>query len=50
MSFKAAEELAKPEVVHFFAKLIMRTSPKSYAQAMGEVKISRTFLENYSGD
>lgn len=50
VSFKAAEELGKPEVAHFFTKLIQRTSPKSYAQAMGEVNISRTFLQNYSGD
>jgi len=30
--------------------MIQRVSPKSYAQAMGEVRISATFLENFSGD
>ena len=28
----------------------MRTSPKSYAQASGEVRVTRKFLENFSGD
>ena len=34
----------------FFARLIMRVAPKSYAQCMGEVKVTRAFLANFSGD
>lgn len=46
----AAALLGEPEVADFFARLIQRVSPKSYVQALGEVKISRTFLQNFSGD
>lgn len=42
--------MADPETEHFFARLIQRVSPKSYAQAKGEVVVTRKFLENYSGD
>lgn len=42
--------MRKPEVSSFFAKLIQRTSPKSYAQAMGELVVTRKFFENFSGD
>ena len=38
------------QVADFFAQLVQRVSPKSYTQAMGEVKISQKFFENYSGD
>ena len=34
----------------FFARLIQRVVPKSYTQAMAEVSICRTFMENFSGD
>ncbi|PSC71715.1 aldehyde dehydrogenase [Micractinium conductrix] len=47
---KAAAEMRRPEVEDHFARLIMRTSPKSYAQASGEVRVTRKFLENFSGD
>jgi len=47
---KVAEEMRKPEVAAFFAKLIQRTSPKSDAQAMGETVVTRRFFENFSGD
>lgn len=46
----AAEELRKPEVQYFFARLIQRLVPKSWAQANGEPTITRKFLENYSCD
>eukprot|EP00878_Enallax_costatus_P039600 GHUV01045453.1.p1 GENE.GHUV01045453.1~~GHUV01045453.1.p1 ORF type:complete len:500 (+),score=106.07 GHUV01045453.1:235-1734(+) len=47
---KVAEEMRKPEVSSFFAKLIQRTSPKSWTQAMGELIVTRKFFENFSGD
>lgn len=47
---KVAEEMRKPDVADFFARLIQRTSPKSYAQAMGETVVTRRFFENFSGD
>lgn len=47
---KVAEEMRKPEVADFFARLIQRTSPKSYAQALGELVVTRRFFENFSGD
>lgn len=39
-----------PEVEDFFTRLIMRVAPKSYAQANGEVVVTRRFLENFSGE
>jgi hypothetical protein len=50
VTFKAAEQLRKPEVADFFARLIQRVSPKSYQQALGEVTITRQFLDNFGGD
>lgn len=47
---RAAIELRKPEVADFFAHLVKRFSPKSYTQALAEVKITQRFLENFSGD
>ena len=47
---RAAAELRRPEVEAHFAHLIQRTSPKSYAQAAGETRVTRKFLENFSGD
>lgn len=47
---KAAEEMRKPEVQYFFARLIQRLTPKSWIQANGEPTITRKFLENYSCD
>jgi len=40
----------KPEVAEFFAQAIMATVPKSHAQAMGEVVVTRNFLNNFAGD
>ena len=34
----------------YFAKLIQRVVPKSHAQAMAEVQVTATFLENFGGD
>lgn len=34
VSAKVAEEMRKPQVQDLFAKLIMRTSPKSYVQVL----------------
>eukprot|EP00240_Pyramimonas_obovata_P002040 CAMPEP_0118953254 /NCGR_PEP_ID=MMETSP1169-20130426/56243_1 /TAXON_ID=36882 /ORGANISM="Pyramimonas obovata, Strain CCMP722" /LENGTH=530 /DNA_ID=CAMNT_0006900669 /DNA_START=114 /DNA_END=1703 /DNA_ORIENTATION=- len=50
ITFKAAQEMRKPEVVDFFARCIQRVVPKSYKQAVGEVVVSRYFLENFCGD
>lgn len=50
VSAKVAEEMRKPDVSDFFARLIQRTSPKSYAQALGELVVTRRFFENFSGD
>mmetsp|Transcript_30039 Transcript_30039/g.86172 ORF Transcript_30039/g.86172 Transcript_30039/m.86172 type:complete len:542 (-) Transcript_30039:79-1704(-) len=47
---EGAAEMRKPEVQHFFARLIQRLTPKSWTQANGEPKITRKFLENYSCD
>lgn len=47
---RAANELRKPEILAYFAKMIQRTSPKSYVQAEAEVVVTRKFLENFSGD
>jgi 1-pyrroline-5-carboxylate dehydrogenase len=47
---KVAQEMRKPEVASFFAHLIQRTSPKSWAQAMAELVVTRRFFENFSGD
>lgn len=50
VSAKVAHELASSEVADFFAKLIQRVAPKSYAQAKGEVTVTQKFFENFSGD
>jgi hypothetical protein len=47
---RAAAELRRPEVADHFARLIQRVAPKSHAQALGEVVVTRKFLENFSGD
>jgi len=47
---QVAERLRDPEVESFFASLIQRVSPKSRAQAVGEVVITRQFFENFGGD
>lgn len=50
VSARAATTLRDPVVADFFARLIQRVAPKSYAQAMGEVTVTAAFLENFSGD
>ena len=50
ITFRVTEQMRKPEVADYFAKLIQRTSPKSYAQAYGEVFVTTKFLENFCGD
>ncbi|KAM7471388.1 hypothetical protein LguiA_009571 [Lonicera macranthoides] len=50
ISAKAAYMLSLPEVSDFFTRLIQRVAPKSYQQALGEVYVTRKFLENFSGD
>jgi 1-pyrroline-5-carboxylate dehydrogenase len=47
---KAAELLAQDDIVSHFVKLIQRLVPKSVPQALGEVKVARAFLANFSGD
>lgn len=47
---KAAYLLKQPQVETFFAQLIQRVSPKSFAQATAEVTVTQKFLENFSGD
>lgn len=47
---KAAHLLKQPQVETFFARLIQRVAPKSFAQAVGEVTVTQKFLENFSGD
>lgn len=47
---RVAAEMRRPAVADFFARLVQRTSPKSYPQALAEVTVTRRFLENFSGD
>jgi hypothetical protein len=42
--------MSTPEGAEFFAQVIMACVPKSHAQAMGEVKVTRDFLKNFAGD
>ncbi|KAL8450535.1 hypothetical protein Emed_002407 [Eimeria media] len=49
-NLRAAALLHEEEVFGFFVKCIQLTMPKSKAQAEGEVKLVRSFLENFSGD
>lgn len=50
VSDKLSHALRIPEIADYFTRLIMRTSPKSYKQAYGEVAICAQFLDNFSGD
>ena len=47
---KVAEALHDEEVFSHFVKLIQRVFPKSDLQAIGEMKVTRAFFENFSGD
>ncbi|KAG3149188.1 putative aldehyde dehydrogenase [Phytophthora idaei] len=50
VSAKAGAMLREEKVADYFAKLVQRTSPKSYFQAHNEVRVTGKFLENFSGD
>ena len=50
VSNRAAEEMAKPDVEDYFTRLIQRVAPKSRAQALAEVTVTRRFLANFSAD
>ena len=50
VSARAAQALEQEKIAHFFACLIQRVMPKSYAQCMGEVTVTRDFLYNFSAD
>ena len=47
---KTAEVLHDKEVFDFFIDSIIRAFPKSRSQAEGEVRVTRAFFENFSGD
>ncbi len=47
---RAATLLAEPEVEKYFVRLLQRVIPKSWGQCLGEVTITRVFLENFAGD
>jgi len=47
---RAAEVMRDKEVEDFFVRLIQRVMPKADNQCFGEVKVTRTFLENFAGD
>lgn len=47
---RAAAELRDDDTAMFFARLIQRVAPKSEEQALGEVGITRAFLDTFAGD
>jgi 1-pyrroline-5-carboxylate dehydrogenase len=47
---KVAQALHDEEIFDHFIKLIQRCFPKSTGQAYGEMKVTRAFFENFSGD
>ena len=47
---RAAALLAEPDIRDFFTRLIQRVMPKSWNQCLGEVTVTRVFLENLAGD
>lgn len=47
---KAAALLGEPSINDYFAKLMQRVMPKSWQQSVGEVVVTRVFLENFAGD
>jgi len=47
---RAAALLAQPDVEAYFTKLTQRVMPKSWNQCLGEVVVTRVFLENLAGD
>lgn len=50
IAYKAALALGSPEVEDLFTRLIMRVMPKTYTQAVGEVRVTAQFLKNFAGD
>tara|TARA_B110000285_G_C15090432_1_gene598752 strand:- start:1255 stop:1509 length:255 start_codon:yes stop_codon:yes gene_type:complete len=50
VSRKLAEVMHDPEVFEFFVKATQRAIPKSHAQTSGEIRVTRAFYENFSGD
>lgn len=47
---KTAEVLHDKEVFDFFTDCLIKAFPKSRLQAEGEIKVTRAFYENFSGD
>ena len=47
---KAVEVLYEKETFDFFCDSIIKTIPKSRAQTEGEMRVTRAFFENFSGD
>ncbi len=47
---RVTEALHNKEIFDHFVKLIQRTFPKSDAQAVGELIVTRAFFENFCGD
>jgi 1-pyrroline-5-carboxylate dehydrogenase len=47
---RASALLAQKQVEEYFTRLIQRVMPKSWHQCLGEVAITRVFLQNFSGD
>ena len=50
VSLAAGVALRQPAIAAYFTSLVQRTSPKSTAQAAGEVSVVAAFLENFGGD
>jgi len=50
VSGAAGAALRDPATLDYFARLVQRTSPKSYKEAAGEVSVCAAFLENFAGD
>lgn len=50
ISRKAGHALSTPEIAEYFTQCIMKCVPKSHGQAMGEVKVTAAFLNNFAGD
>ncbi len=47
---RVTEALHNEEIFSHFVKLIQRTFPKSDGQAIGEMRVTRAFFENFCGD
>lgn len=47
---RAGDALTQPEIAEFFVQAIQKCVPKSHAQALGEVKVTAAFLNNFAGD